>query len=72
MSDYPQTTRRTVKRPVAPGEERVCRSNYETRCRVCGDPIHIGEQIKWSKAEGARHFGICRKLELQRWQEEGE
>lgn len=70
MSDFPKTTKRLRERPIAPGEERLCLSRYETRCRTCGEPIHIGEQIRWSKAEGARHTPFCRKLELQRWEAE--
>lgn len=32
MSDFPKTTKRLVRRPVTPGEERLCLSRYETRC----------------------------------------
>jgi ribosomal protein L37E len=30
-------------------------AKYAGRCRRCGGRISVGDQIEWSKGEGARH-----------------
>ena len=67
-----KTTTRTVNRVPQPGEERIIRSQYETTCRLCGDAVHIGEQVWFKKGQGVRHYGICRRLEIERWKAEAE
>lgn len=65
-----KVTTRTVGRDPIHGEERLIRSQYETKCYLCKDPVHINEQVWFKKGRGVRHFGICRKLEIARWEEE--
>lgn len=31
------------------------KAKFRGRCRDCGGPIHVGDEINWSKALGARH-----------------
>lgn len=66
-----KVTTRTVRRDPIHGEERLIRSQFETKCRLCGDAVHIGETVWYAKGQGVRHSGICRRLELARWEEEG-
>ena len=31
------------------------KSKYQGTCTVCGDGIAVGQDVEWSKDEGARH-----------------
>lgn len=34
---------------------RVIRSRYASSCRVCGDPIEVGDLVSWVRGEGVSH-----------------
>jgi hypothetical protein len=37
-------------------------SKYPGKCRICGKPYRVGDEINWSKEDGASH-PACRPAE---------
>lgn len=37
----------------------VMAAKYPGKCRKCGGQIYVGDQIEWSKEDGARHATKC-------------
>lgn len=39
-------------------------SKYSGRCRLCGKPIKVGDEINYSKESGASHVGCVEQGDL--------
>lgn len=45
------------------------RAKFNGRCRDCGGVIHAGDEIRWSRAEGARHWDADDCREAREWED---
>ncbi len=39
------------------------KAKYDGKCRCCGDRIHAGDTVVWSREHGAAHFDCGREIE---------
>lgn len=45
------------------------KAKFNGKCHVCGGVIHAGDEIRWSRAEGARHWDAEDCREAQEWED---
>jgi hypothetical protein len=50
------------------------KAKFEGKCRDCGGLIYAGDEIRWSRAEGARHgdTNVCDSYHELRAEQEAE